>query len=73
MSNHFQTGDKVKWKWGDGFGEGKVAERFTDDVTRTIDGTEVKRKATDDEPAYLIEQDDGDRVLKSHSEVQAAG
>ena len=73
MSASFQVGDKVKWKWGDGFGEGKITERFTDDVTRTIDGTEVKRSATDDEPAFLIEQEDGDRVLKSQSELQKAG
>jgi hypothetical protein len=72
MSASFQVGDRVKWKWGDGFGEGKIAERFTDDVTRTIDGTEVKRSATDEEPAFLIEQEDGDRVLKSHSELQKA-
>lgn len=70
MSSGYSVGDKVKWKWGDGYGRGKVAERFTEKTTRTIDGTEVTRNASDDEPAYLIEQDDGDRVLKSHSEVQ---
>lgn len=73
MSKSYQVGDKVKWKWGEGYGKGSIAERFSDDVTRTIDGTEVTRKATEDEPAYLIEQEDGDQVLKSHSEVQKAG
>ena len=73
MSKSYQVGDKVKWKWGEGYGKGRIAERFSDDVTRTIDGTEVTRKATEDEPAYLIEQEDGDQVLKSHSEVQKAG
>lgn len=72
MSNSYQVGDKVQWKWGDGYGKGKVSERFTDDVKRTIDGNDVKRKASRDEPAYLIEQDDGDRVLKSHSELRKA-
>ena len=38
-------------------------------VTRTIKGNEVTRNATDDDPAYLIEQEDGDRVLKSGSEL----
>lgn len=73
MSDKFQIGEKVKWKWGDGFGEGKITERFNDKVTRTIAGTEVTRDASDDEPAYMIEQDDGDRVLKSHSEIQKSG
>lgn len=72
MSDRYNVGQSVKWKWGDGFGKGKVTERFSDTVTRTIDGTEVTRNASDDEPAYLIEQENGSRVLKSHSEVQKA-
>lgn len=63
------VGDTVKWSWGNGTGTGKVVERFTDDVTRTIDGTEVTRNATKDEPAFLIKQEDGDRVLKSVTEL----
>jgi hypothetical protein len=46
-----------------------VTERFTEKVTRTIDGTEVTRNASADEPAYLVEQDDGGHVLKSGSEL----
>ncbi|MEL6644835.1 MAG: DUF2945 domain-containing protein [Pseudomonadota bacterium] len=68
----FSKGDKVEWNWGNGTGTGKVVERFTSDVERTIKGSDVKREASDDCPAYLIEQDDGDQVLKSHSEVSAA-
>ena len=68
----YETGTKVRWDWGSGTATGTIKERFTDDVERTIEGNTVKRKASDDEPAYLIEQDDGDRVLKSHSEVRKA-
>lgn len=68
----FNKGDKVQWNWGSGTGTGKVAERFSSDVTRTIKGNEVTRHADDDCPAYLIEQEDGAQVLKSHSEVSAA-
>ena len=46
-----------------------MTERFTSEVTRTIDGNEVTRDASEDEPAYMIEQEDGDRVLKSASEL----
>lgn len=70
MTGSYKVGDSVKWKWGNGHGQGNITERFTDDVTRTIDGTKVIRNASDEEPAYLIEQADGDRVLKSHSEIQ---
>lgn len=70
MSSKYQVGTKVKWEWGNGWGHGKIEESFTEKVTRTLDGTEVTRDASEDEPAYLIEQEDGDQVLKSHSEVQ---
>lgn len=48
------------------------AESFTEEVTRTIKGKEIKRKASKDEPAYLVEQEDGGRALKSHSELRKA-
>ena len=69
MSNEIEVGDQVEWQWGDGTGTGEVVERFADDVTRTLQGTEVTRNASDDEPAFLIEQDDGDQVLKSVTEL----
>ena len=70
MSDGYNIGTKVKWEWGDGWGHGEVDERFTEKVTRTIDGTDVTRDASEDEPAYLVVQDDGDQVLKSHSELE---
>ena len=72
MSKVYHIGDSVRWTWGANTATGKITERFTDRITRTIKGTEVTRNATDDEPAYLIEQEDGDRVLKSHSELERA-
>ncbi|MES5100921.1 DUF2945 domain-containing protein [Agrobacterium sp. BA1120] len=66
----FRKGAKVQWKWGTGKGEGKIAETFTEDVERKIEGSVIKRKASAEEPAYLIEQEDGGRVLKSHSELE---
>ena len=65
-------GDRVVWDWGSGTASGKIVERFCAKVTRTIKGTEVTRNASDDTPAFLIEQDDGDRVLKSCTEVDPA-
>lgn len=70
MAKDTNIGDTVEWSWGNGTGTGTVTERFTERVTRTIDGTEVTRDASDDNPAYLVEQDDGDRVLKSGSELE---
>ena len=72
MSTSLKVGDKVRWSWGNGTGEGKITERFTETVTRKIKGSEIKRKATKDDPAFLIEQDDGDEVLKSATEIEKA-
>ncbi len=71
-SNSYRTGQYVKWSWGGGEGCGKIAERFERDVTRTLDGSEITRKGSEDDPAYLIRQDDGDEVLKLGSELKGA-
>ena len=68
----FQTGDSVTWNWGSGSATGTIKQIYTDKVTKTIKDAQVTRNATDDDPAYLIEQEDGDRVLKSGSEIKAA-
>ena len=64
-----EDGDKVTWSWGQGTATGKIIGTFTKKVTRTIKGKKITRNASADEPAYLIEQADGDRVLKSASEI----
>lgn len=69
MSNAFRTGQKVKWSWGSGTAHGKVSERFDRRVQRTLKGSKVVKNGTADNPAYLIEQEDGDKVLKRGSEI----
>lgn len=65
----YKKGDTVDWKWGKGTGEGEVQQSFTKRVTRTIKGKEITRNADEDEPAYLVEQEGGAKVLKSQSEL----
>ena len=65
-------GDTVEWDWGNGTGTGKVVKKYTRKITLKIKGSEVTRDASDDEPAYRIEQEDGDEVLKSESELRKA-
>ncbi|MEN0056390.1 MAG: DUF2945 domain-containing protein [Mucilaginibacter sp.] len=67
-----KKGDTVSWKWGQSEAEGKITGKHTEPVTKTIKDTKVKRKATKDEPAYDIKQDDGSKVLKSESELKPA-
>ena len=68
----YSEGTKVEWNWGNGTGTGTIVKTYTRRITLTIKGTEVTRDASEDEPAYRIEQDDGDEVLKSQSEVSRA-
>ena len=68
----YQTGTKVEWDWGNGTGTGKIVKKYTQKITLKLQGSEVTRKASDDEPAYKIEQDDGGEVLKSGSELRKA-
>lgn len=70
MADTFATNTEVEWDWGNGTAKGNVREVFREKVTLTFKGTDVTRNADDDDPAYLIEQDDGAEVLKSHSEVR---
>ena len=67
-----RTGTEVTWRWGAHEASGKVVEVHTEKVTRTLDGSEITRNGSDDDPAYVIEQEDGARVLKLRSEVERA-
>lgn len=65
----FTPGDRVKWKWGAHWAEGDVREVFTRRVQRTIKGARVVRTGQADNPAYLIVQKSGAKILKKHSEL----
>ncbi len=66
----YNEGTTVEWDWGNGTGTGEVTKVYTQKITLTIKGTEVTRDASEDSPAYRIEQQDGDEVLKSLSELR---
>ncbi len=67
-----RKGTDVTWSWGNGSGQGKVTEVHHDKITRSLKGSEITRNGSDDDPAYVIETDDGAEVLKLRSEVQRA-
>lgn len=70
MVKAFSENSKVHWNWGSNDAEGFVKEVFRRRVTRTIKGQKITRNGGDDNPAYLIQQADGDKVLKLHSELK---
>ena len=66
----YEEGSKVRWKWGQGYGHGVIKSGFEEKTTRKIDGKEVTRNGSKDDPAYYIDSDDGNNVLKLHSEIE---
>lgn len=67
-----RKGSEVKWSWGKNTATGKVTEIHHDKVSRTSKGEKITRDGTQDNPAYVIEQEDGTVVLKLQSEVERA-
>ena len=65
-----EEGDEVRWKWGDGHGRGTVQSVFAERTTRTIDGHEVVRDGSKDDPAVYVRVEDGNNVLKLQSELE---
>lgn len=72
MSDTLRKGQKVIWTWGSGTATGTIKDRYERKVTRKIKGSEITRHGNADNPAYLIEQDDGNEVLKLASELKPA-
>ncbi|MBI6116623.1 hypervirulence associated TUDOR domain-containing protein [Salegentibacter maritimus] len=64
-----REGSKVEWKWGNGKASGKVIKTYTEEITKTIDGSEITRKGEPGNKALFIEQEDGSKVLKLETEV----
>lgn len=68
----YDKGDRVEWDWGNGSAQATVQAVYTEKVSKEINGSIVTRDADSDNPAYLLQQDDDQRVLKSHSELRKA-
>ncbi|HEX7872664.1 MAG TPA: DUF2945 domain-containing protein [Sphingobium sp.] len=69
MGHAYRKGAQVQWNWGKGTGKGIVRERFERRVQRTIKGEKIVRNGTADNPAYLVETEEGATVLKRGSEL----
>ncbi|GGF37412.1 hypothetical protein GCM10011519_08680 [Marmoricola endophyticus] len=67
-----RKGTDVEWDWGDSTARGTVTEVHHEKVSRKTKGSTITRDGTKDDPAYVIEQDDGTTVLKLKSEVRRA-
>ena len=67
-----RKGTKVSWKYGTGTATGKIESMHKEPISRTIKGSEIHRNGSTTDPALVIVQDNGDRVLKLKSEVKTS-
>ncbi len=65
-----KIGDYVGWKWGYGVAEGKIIDIKPEKTQIESKGKLITRNGTSEDPALIIEQDNGTRVLKLAHEVQ---
>lgn len=65
-----RVGATVSWRWNGGTATGNVMKIYTRRVTLTINGNEITRNGSENDPALQIEQENGSSVLKLASEVR---
>ena len=67
-----RKGTKVSWKYGTGTATGKIESIHKESITRKLKGSDITRNGSTEDPALVIVQDNGDKVLKLQSEVKTA-
>ncbi|GAB3867820.1 hypothetical protein GCM10028824_11050 [Hymenobacter segetis] len=67
-----RKGTQVSWKYGTGSATGKIESVHKEPISRTIKGSVIHRNGSATDPAFVIVQENGDRVLKLKSEVKVA-
>ncbi|MBA2665039.1 MAG: DUF2945 domain-containing protein [Bradymonadaceae bacterium] len=69
MATELQEGDRIYWESEGVRVYGQIKNIFEHKITRKIDGVEVARVGSAEDPALFIIQEDGARALKLASEV----
>lgn len=67
-----RKGTQVSWKYGTGSATGKIESVHQESITRKLKGHDITRHGSADDPALVIVQENGDKVVKLQSEVKAA-
>lgn len=65
----YKKGDLVQWAFGENRGKGTIKELYNQEISLVINDISVTRKGTQENPALLIEDEDGNQVLKLASEI----
>lgn len=65
-----KIGDHVGWKWGNGIAVGVIEELQSERTVIESKGKRIVRNGSQADPAVIIRQDSGTRVLKLARELQ---
>lgn len=68
----FKNGDYVVWKWSNGLGHGTVDGVRLERTSIETKGKTIVRNGTPDNPAIIIKDHNGVKVLKLASELDKA-
>jgi hypothetical protein len=66
----YKKGSKVSWPWLGGLVDGKVEEIYFEPIVKVIKGKNIKRNASDKNPAYLVKSEAGNIALKLETELR---
>jgi hypothetical protein len=69
MAKKYRKDQKIQWQWSGRLIQGVVVEVFLKPLTKVIKGKTIKRNASAEMPAYLVESEAGNRALKLQSEL----
>lgn len=70
MSKTYRQGQQVTWKWGNGSASGNI-ERVSHEKTEIQSkGSTITRNGSAADPAIIIKQEDGTKLIKLASELE---
>ncbi len=69
----FNIGDRVVWQLGSGRAIGRIKTKYLYTVTRRVREGAITQHGSEEDPALLIECEDGTEELRLESEVEKAG
>jgi len=68
-SRTLRVGQVVRWKWGTGYGYGRVSKVHVKPTVLRTKGTRIKRHGSPVKPVYTVTQASGARALKTAKQL----
>ena len=73
VGSFFNIGDRVSWQVGSRRARGQIKTKYLYTVTKRVREGAITQRGSEEDPALLIECDDGSEELRLESEVEKTG